>query len=262
MSLLFNHLLAGISVGLFGGRTAGLLGVSPGGSLVLCSVLLLGAEQHVAQSLSLVAQIPPASVAGIRRYWERGCRVPLPWLVPLTFGFIAGGVMGAFAAGDITASVLRWSYVGYLTASGMLLIVRRDRQLPGAATPDHADQIHWASLLTVGTIAGFASGFFGIGGGLAVTVGLSIELKVPQHQAQLVSLVMAIIPTTIPAAWVYWHQRWPVSWPIICGVVLGLLGGTDLGAYIANRLGRTTLRRLLIGVVSSMAMYMTYTALR
>lgn len=262
MSLLLNQILAGTSVGLIGGITAGLLGVSPGGSLVLCSVLVLGAEQHVAQSISLVAQIPPTSIAGIRRYWRKGGRVPSGWLGPLTIGFVGGGVMGALAAADLAASVLRWSYVGYLTASGVLLIARRDRQPSGAGAPVPVDRIHWASLLTVGTVAGFSSGFLGIGGGLAITVGLSVALKVPQHQAQLVSLVLAIIPMTIPAAWIYWHQGWPVSWPIISGVILGLLGGTDLGAYVANRLGRTTLRRLLIGLVSTMAIYMAYKALR
>jgi uncharacterized protein len=54
--------LAGIGVGLVGGVTSGLLGVSPGGGLVVFSNLLLGSEQHVAQGLSLVAQIPPTSV--------------------------------------------------------------------------------------------------------------------------------------------------------------------------------------------------------
>ena len=39
-----HELLAGILTGLAGGLTAGLLGVSPGGGLVVFSVLLLGAE--------------------------------------------------------------------------------------------------------------------------------------------------------------------------------------------------------------------------
>lgn len=52
-----QELLAGIGTGLAGGFTSGLLGVSPGGGLVVFSVLLLGAEQHVAQGISLVAQI-------------------------------------------------------------------------------------------------------------------------------------------------------------------------------------------------------------
>ena len=62
--------------------------------------------------------------------------------------------------------------------------------------------------VAVGFIAGFSSGFLGIGGGLAITAGLSAGLRVPQHQAQLVSLVFSIIPMTIPAAWIYWRNGW------------------------------------------------------
>jgi uncharacterized membrane protein YfcA len=259
--VLLNEFLGGVGVGFVGGFTSGLLGVSPGGGLVIFSILLLGAEQHIAQGISLVAQIPPTSAAGIRRYWEKGGRTPIRWLVLLTMGFLAGGVWGALSAGDVSSSVLRWSYVFYLIALDALLIFRSQRQQPGGASDSEVGHIHSAALLAVGVIAGFSSGFMGIGGGLAITAGLSAVLRVPQHQAQLVSLVLSIIPTTIPTAWVYWHEGWSVSWAVIIGVVLGLWGGTDLGAILANRLGKTTLRRVLIGLVSAMAVYMAYKAI-
>ena len=41
--------LAGAGVGLIGGLTSGFMGTSPGGGLVIFCVLLLGAEQHIAQ---------------------------------------------------------------------------------------------------------------------------------------------------------------------------------------------------------------------
>ena len=107
-------LLGGISAGLAGGFTSGLLGVSPGGGLVVFSVLLLGAEQHVAQGISLVAQIPPTSMAGIKRYWEAGGRSRLRWLVLLTVGFVAGGIAGACGASRASSTALRWTYVAYL----------------------------------------------------------------------------------------------------------------------------------------------------
>jgi uncharacterized membrane protein YfcA len=259
--LIFSDLISGVGVGLVGGVTSGLLGVSPGGGLVVFSNLLLGSEQHVAQGISLVAQIPPTSVSGIRRYWEKGSRCPTRWLVLLTIGFLIGGVVGAFAAGSVSSSVLRWTYVVYLTALDAMLILRHQRQQPEDGPQNYAGHLHWAALLAVGLSAGFSSGFMGIGGGLATTVGLSAGLKVPQHQAQLVSLVMSIIPTTIPAAWVYWHQGWSVSWLVLGGVVLGLWGGTDLGARVANRVGKTALHRVLVGFVSAMAVYMAYKAL-
>jgi uncharacterized membrane protein YfcA len=257
----FSDLVASIGVGLVGGITSGLLGVSPGGGLVVFSNLLLGSEQHVAQGLSLIAQIPPTSVSGIRRYWEKGSRTPVHWLVLLSIGFLGGGVGGAFAAGNVSGAALRWTYVVYLIALDAMLILRRQSQLPQQAAENYSGYIHWSALLVVGVVAGFSSGFLGIGGGLAITVGLTAWLRVPQHQSQMVSLMISIIPMTIPAAWIYWHRGWSVSWLVIGGVVLGLWCGTDLGARMANRVGKTALHRILVGFTSMMALYMTYKAL-
>ena len=106
-----DTLVAGAAVGMIGGFTSGLLGVSPGGALVVFSVLLLGVEQHVAQGLSLAAQIPPTSLSGIRRYRQGGERVPRQWLAPLAVGFLLGGGVGAGAAWLVSATALQWTYV-------------------------------------------------------------------------------------------------------------------------------------------------------
>ena len=254
-----SALLAGLGVGLVGGVTAGLLGVSPGGGLVIFSVLLLGAEQHVAQGVSLIAQIFPTSLSGVRRYRENGARVSLRWAALLAIGFVAGGVGGALAAGQVSAAFLQWTYVFYLIALDALMIVRGRKRREEASGGGDA-QIPSAALIGVGAIAGFSSGFIGIGGGLAVTVGLA-ALKAPQRQAQMMSLVLAMLPATIPAAFVYWRQGWSAPWPVLMAVVAGLWIGTDLGARAANRLSESALHRLLVGFVSAMALYMTYKAL-
>ena len=101
----------------------------------------------------------------------------------------------------------------------------------------------------------------GIGGGLATVVGLSAVLRVPQHQAQMVSLVLSLIPTTIPSAWVYWQQGWSSPWPVLAGVILGLIIGNDIGAGLANRVDRATLHYMMVFFVSAMALYMAYKAL-
>ncbi len=250
-----DGLFAGAAVGLVGGLTSGLLGVSPGGGLVVFSVLLLGAEQHVAQGISLAAQIPPTSLAGIRRYQEAGVRTPAQWFVPLAIGFLIGGIGGARAASFVSAAALQWTYVAYLIGLDALLL-RRD---PDAADDDGGGAIHeprWGAMLAVGLFAGLSSGFLGIGGGLATTVGLSAVLGVPQRQAQMASLVLSLLPATIPAAWVYWRAGAMGPWPALLGVILGLVVGTDLGARLATRLGRGALRPTLFAFVLAMAAYM------
>lgn len=258
--MMINDLSAALAVGFVSGASSGLLGVSPGGGLVVFEILLLGCPQQVAQGISLIAQIPPTSMSGIRRYWARGSRSPTKWLVPLTIGFLAGGIGGAFAAGLVKGGVLRTTYVGYLAALDVLLILRSPSRQQQAAGNRSSNDPHWVALLIVGAMAGLSSGFLGIGGGLAITAGLSAALKVPQHQAQAVSLVLSIIPLTIPAAWVYAHQGWAIPWPVIIGVVLGLWAGTDLGARLADHMTATTLRRTLIALVSGMTLYMAYKA--
>jgi uncharacterized membrane protein YfcA len=254
-------LLVGLGVGLVGGVTSGLLGVSPGGGLVVSANLLLGSEQHVAQGISLFAQIPPTGISGVRRYWEKGGRTPVNWFTHIGVGFILGGVAGALSAGSVSGAFLRWSYVLYLAGLDTLLMLRPTRRQSEETPPDFSGRVSWPALTGVGFLAGFSSGFLGIGGGLAITAGLSAGLHVPQRLAQRVSLVFSIIPTTIPAAWIYWRNGWSAPWFLIAGVVVGLWAGTDFGARVANHLSETALHSALLCFVTAMAIYMAYRAM-
>ncbi|MGJ4953689.1 sulfite exporter TauE/SafE family protein [Bradyrhizobium sp. HKCCYLS20291] len=254
------ELIGGLGTGLVGGFTSGLLGVTPGGGLVVFAVMLLGAEQHAAQGLSLVAQIPPTSAAGIRRYWDSGSRVTAAALLWLGVGFLVGGVAGALMANWATAAVLQWSYVVYLLMLDALLLRRRQAKESaeaGGAAPEPGR----AALLAVGCAAGVSSGFLGIGGGLATVVGLSAVLGMAQHRAQMISLALTMVPTTLPSAWVYWRHGAMPAWPVLVAVIAGLVVGTDIGARLANRVPPERLRVLLVGFVSLMAVCMTLKAL-
>ncbi|CCD96780.1 conserved membrane hypothetical protein [Bradyrhizobium sp. ORS 375] len=255
-----HDLIAGLGTGLVGGFTSGLLGVTPGGGLVVFAVMLLGAEQHAAQGLSLVAQIPPTSAAGIRRYWESGNRVTAAVLLWLGLGFLLGGIVGALIANWATAAVLQWSYVIYLLLLDALLLRRRQAK-ETTEGPEAAPEPHRAALLAVGCAAGVSSGFLGIGGGLATVVGLSAVLGMAQHRAQMISLALTLVPTTIPSAWIYWQHGAMPAWPTLVAVIVGLAVGTDLGARLANRVPPERLRVLLVGFVSVMAVCMTLKAL-
>jgi uncharacterized protein len=255
-------LLDGVAVGFVGGFTSGLLGVSPGGGLVVFSILLLGVEQHAAQGVSLVAQVFPTSLSGIRRYWQKGHRAPILWLVLLGGGFLIGGAAGAKAAAAVSRVFLQWTFVLYLAALGAVVVLRPPRHQAESTDAPAVPPVSPAALLAVGAFAGFSSGFLGIGGGLAITVGLSAWLKVPQRVAQMISLALLVVPLTIPAAWVYWRAGHIVSWAVLLGVVIGLVAGTDIGARLANRMNDKNLRRSLLVFIVLMAGYMAHEALR
>ena len=260
MTATLVELLLGLLVGFSGGASSGLLGVSPGGALTVFSALLTGAEQHVAQGLSLIAQIPPTGLAGLRRYRVAGGEIPRPWLAPLILGFVAGGIAGAAAAASVSAAALRWTYVAYLVALDALLILRKPRREEDALRHKDAS-LAWPALFAVGGLAGVSSGFLGIGGGLGIVVGLGAGLGVPQRRAQMVALALTLLPMTAPAAYVYWRAGWAAPWPALIGAVLGLWAGADHGARAAQRVRETALRRLVVGFVAAMALAMAAKAL-
>ncbi len=169
---------------------------------------------------------------------------------------------GAKAAAAVSRVFLQWTFVLYLMALGAVVIARPPRHQLESDDALAAQRVSPAALVAVGAFAGFSSGFLGIGGGLAITVGLSAWLKVPQRVAQMVSLALLVVPLTIPAAWVYWREGRIASGVVLVGVVLGLVAGTDIGARLANRMNDQNLRRSLLAFIVLMAGYMAHEALR
>ena len=104
-----------------------------------------GKDQHVAQGISLVAQVVPTSLSGVRNYSQSGHRISLRWLIWLAFGFGVGGCIGALLATHVSDRALQWSFVGYLTILLAIVVLRPPRpKVEGSA--DIADDVplHWA----------------------------------------------------------------------------------------------------------------------
>jgi len=113
-----------------------------------------------------------------------------------------------------------------------------------------------AALVAVGIVAGLSSGMLGIGGGLAVTALSTTMLGLGQHRAQAMSLILALLPLTIPAAGIYLARGWGLPWWSIAGVVMGLWIATAVGARFANSLPERVLRPIFIVLILAMAAYM------
>jgi uncharacterized membrane protein YfcA len=247
--------VAGVGAGAIAGFASGLLGVSPGGILVPAVCMTLGVDQHVAQGISLVAQIPPTGLGGVSEYRRRGQAVPVKWVALLSVGFIVGGAVGALAAGSLSDRVLRWSFVGYLLVLAALAGLR-GRKSSSEVSESPAVTPRGATLVAIGVAAGLSSGVLGIGGGLAVTALSTTVVHLSQHRAQAMSLILTLLPLTIPAAGVYLAQGWPLPWWSIAGVIGGLWGATVVGARVANRLPERVLRPTFVVLILGMAAYM------
>jgi uncharacterized membrane protein YfcA len=85
--MIFNDVLGGLVAGGVGGIASGFPGITSGGILVPLLVLMPGRDQHVAQGISLVAQVVPTSLSGVRNYRRSGHTISLRWLLWLAAGF-------------------------------------------------------------------------------------------------------------------------------------------------------------------------------
>jgi uncharacterized membrane protein YfcA len=263
LPMIYSDVLGGLLAGGVGGIASGFLGITSGGILVPLLVLILGHDQHVAQGISLVAQVVPTSLSGVRNYRQSGHHVPMRWLVWLAIGFAVGGCVGALLATHVSDRALQWTFVGYLIILLAIVILRPPRpRLEGSAEASEDLPLPWAALASIGAIAGWSSGFLGIGGGLAITALMTGLLKVSQHRSQAVSLAVTALPVTLPAALLYVQQGTELPWLTIVSLLVGLWVGTDIGARLANRVSPDRLRVLLMVVIAGMAAFMAYKAWR
>jgi uncharacterized membrane protein YfcA len=253
--------LGGLLAGGVGGIASGFLGITAGGILVPLLVLLLGKDQHVAQGISLVAQVVPTSLSGVRNYSQSGHRISLRWLTWLATGFAVGGCVGALLVTHVANRALQWTFVGYLLVLLAIVILRPPRPKVDAAAEDSTGlPLPWAALAAIGGIAGWSSGFLGIGGGLAITALMTGLLKVSQHRSQAISLAVTALPVTLPAALLYVQQGTALPWATIAALIIGLWVGTGLGAQLANLVNPDKLRAVLMIVIAGMAAFMAFKA--
>jgi uncharacterized protein len=261
----WHDLIGGFVTGTLGGLFSGFLGVTSGGILVPLLILILGKEQHVAQGISLVAQVVPTSLSGVRNYSKSGHRISMRWLIWLSAGFCIGGIVGALLATNVPDRALQWTFAGYLAILIAIVVLRGSRAKPEVADGDAGQdvRVHWALLATIGAVAGWSSGFLGIGGGLAITALMAGLAEISQHRAQAMSLAVTALPVTLPAALFYVQQGTELPWLAIVALVIGLWIGTDIGARFANRVSPERperLRVMMIVLIGAMALFMAFKA--
>jgi uncharacterized protein len=256
-------ILGGLLTGGIGGIVSGFLGVTSGGILVPLLVLILGKDQHVAQGISLVAQVVPTSLSGVRNYSRSGHSVSWRWLTWLAIGFCVGGGVGALLATHVSNRALQWCFVGYLLILLTIIVSRPPRpkvdghaDIAGDGTP------YWMSLAVIGAVAGWSSGFLGIGGGLAITALMTGMMRISQNRAQAMSLAVTALPVTLPAALFSVQQGTELPGLTIFSLIAGLWVGTGIGARFANRVSAGQLRILLIVMIAVMTLFMAFKAWR
>ena len=86
---------------------------------------------------------------------------------------------------------------------------------------------NWLIIIAIGACAGFASGFFGIGGGIILVPCLVYFCKFSQHEAVATSLAIMLPPVTFFAVWEYYKKGW-VDIKTFCNALASHKGGVSL----------------------------------
>ena len=88
-------------------------------------------------------------------------------------------------------------------------------------------------LLAIGCLAGMATALMGVGGGMLLLVML-LMVGVEMPQAVATSLVLRLVPITIPTVYVY-YQQGHIRIPFVLWVVAGSVVGTLIGSWLISK---------------------------
>jgi uncharacterized membrane protein YfcA len=231
--------------------------VAGGGTLVTFPTLIwLGLSSVTANATSTVA-IWPGSLGAIWGY-RRELRTSDTRLLALIIPSIAGGVLGAL--------LLRWTppaifdkLVPFLILFATLMFVAQEpiqRRLKSADAAAH----HTAQWLT-GAIAfqflvALYGGYFGAGIGILMLAALSIIGMTDIHQMNGWKNLFALCINGVAALYFIWARM--VYWPDVLIMAVGSIVGGYACAGVARRMGRATVRRIviLIGFAMSLSLFL------
>ncbi|MDA1000258.1 MAG: sulfite exporter TauE/SafE family protein [bacterium] len=110
----------------------------------------------------------------------------------------------------------------------------------------------------ISTVVGFLSSFFGIGGG-ALYVSMMIQfLRVPPHIATATTQALLFVTVAIAVLVHFLQGHLSTMGDLVLPLAIGVIAGAQGGAYLSQKLGSNTLKRvlaLLLVLVSVQLLY-------
>ena len=254
-------------LGLLIGLTLGALG--SGGSILAVPALVYAAgetpQAATATSLVLVAA---AATVGLRTHARAG-RVRFGTGTAFGLAGIGGSLAGTAANRRIDPDVLLLAFSGLILIAAWRMVtacpsctrVGEARELGAApAAPARPWTAGRAALvLVIGTLVGFLTGLFGVGGGFVIVPALTLVLGFAMPEAIGTSLlVVAINSLTALAARLGGAS---IDWLLAAAFTSTAVAGAQLGGRLAGRLDpERTLRYFAAGLVV-LALYSAHRAL-
>ena len=249
--------LIGVSLGALGG----------GGSILAVPVLVFVAGQTptAATTTSLVV-VGVASLIGMVGHWRNG-RVRIG--SGLMFGLvgIAGSLAGSALNHRLDGDVLLLAFAGLiliaawrLTASSSSSETNDEDDTPAEPAADGTVRTrraltprHVLKIVAAGTVVGFLTGLFGVGGGFVIVPALVLVLEFPMPIAVGTSLLVIAINTAVALA--ARAGSGTIDWETTVVFTVAATAGVGAGTRVADRLNPDSMRRWFAALLVGVAIY-------
>ncbi len=226
--------------------------VAGGGTLLTFPTLIwLGLNSVAANATSTVA-IWPGSLGGMWGY-RKELRTADPRMLALTVPSLIGGISGALLLRFTPPSIFD-AVVPFLIlfATVLFMVQETVQRMFKAGQARHASARWLAGAMLFQFFVALYGGYFGAGIGILMLAALSILGLTDIHQMNGLKNFFALCINGVAA--IYFIFARMVEWPYVLIMAVGAIAGGYGGAGLARRLGRTVVRRVVIGIGFAMAL--------
>jgi uncharacterized membrane protein YfcA len=232
--------------------------VAGGGTLVSFPTLLwAGVPSVVANATNTVAIWPGSlgSAWGYRRELRGVDSRVYTLIVPSVVGGITGAVLLRLTPTEVFDRLV--PALIFFATMVFMFQERLQRRFNWSATHGDHEGPRWiASALLYQLAVSVYGGYFGAGIGILMLAALAIMGHTDIHQMNGIKNMLAVVINGVAA--VYFIVSGLVSWPHAGVMAAGAIIGGVGGAGVARRLGRSTVRRLVVVIGFAMAVSLMF----
>ena len=253
--------LIGLSLGALGG----------GGSIVAVPALVYAAGEsaHAATTTSLVL-VGIAALVGVGTHWRAG-RVRVGTGVVFGLAGIGGSVAGSTLNRSLDPNVLLLGFSGLLLIAAWRMLTGcptctkvGERRAPvdlsaaggsssAVAVRARVDVGTATRVVVAGTVVGFLTGLFGVGGGFVIVPALALVMRLPMPEAIGTSLLVIAINSATALA--FRLTTTSIDWATIVPFTVAAVAGVISGGRVAGRLDPQRSLRWFAALLVAIAIY-------
>lgn len=250
------------------GIVASMTGVGGGIFIVPILVIVYGFVPQEAVGTSLASIVFTAGAATVA--YSRQKRIFYRTGLLLALATVPGAYLGAYATTVISPDLLGVLFGIFLLFIALRMVAGRNtlrrtssqgEAPPGLFTSD-LELIKSRRIISIGIglslFAGFASGFFGVGGGVLSVPIMTLAMSMPIHMATATSMFTMVFTSVSGIAKHYLTDHVHVLYALL--LACGTIFGAHVGANISKKISGTALRRIfgLILILMSIQMILKF----